>query len=131
MGPMVTEATEPMSPCEMSNPNLFFPGPSSCRPMTNVNQSAECETIPDEDIIQIEATLPSSIHEAEPNTTLGPDDKPLPKPEPALQPALELVSGPELAPAPELEIKLEPQQEPEPSIVVEPFCDKGEGVIKT
>ncbi|XP_029096044.1 V-set and immunoglobulin domain-containing protein 1 [Monodon monoceros] len=101
------------------------------QPMTKVNQSAECETIPDEDVIQIEATLPSSIREAEPNTTLGPDHKPLPKPEPALQPALELASGPELAPAPELEIKLEPQQEPEPSIVVEPFCDKGEGVIKT
>lgn len=99
--------------------------------MTKVNQSAECETIPDEDVIQIEATLPSAIREAEPNTTLGPDHKPLPKPEPALQPALELASGPELAPAPELEIKLEPQQEPEPSIVVEPFCDKGEGVIKT
>ncbi|XP_059993271.1 LOW QUALITY PROTEIN: V-set and immunoglobulin domain-containing protein 1 [Lagenorhynchus albirostris] len=95
------------------------------QPMTNVNQSAECETIPDEDIIQIEATLPPSIHEAEPNTTLGPGGKPLPEPEPALQPALELVS------APELEIKLEPQQEPEPSIVAEPFCDKGEGVIKT
>ncbi|XP_007463736.1 PREDICTED: LOW QUALITY PROTEIN: V-set and immunoglobulin domain-containing protein 1 [Lipotes vexillifer] len=101
------------------------------QPMTKTNQSAECETIPDEDVIQLEATQPSSIHEAEPNTTLGPDHKPLPKPEPALQPALELASGPELAPAPELEIKLEPQQEPEPSIVVEPFCDKGEGVIKT
>ncbi|XP_061034463.1 V-set and immunoglobulin domain-containing protein 1 isoform X2 [Eubalaena glacialis] len=99
--------------------------------MTKINQSTECETIPDEDIIQIEATLPPSIHEAEPNTTLGPDHKPIPKPEPALQPALEPASGPELARAPELEIKLEPQQEPEPSIVVEPSCDEGKGVIKT
>ncbi|KAB0402958.1 hypothetical protein E2I00_013640, partial [Balaenoptera physalus] len=99
--------------------------------MTKINQSTECETIPDEDIIQIEATLPPSIHEAEPNTTLWPDHKPIPKPEPALQPALEPASGPELARAPELEIKLEPQQEPEPSIVVEPSCDEGKGVIKT
>ncbi|XP_036696141.1 V-set and immunoglobulin domain-containing protein 1 isoform X1 [Balaenoptera musculus] len=99
--------------------------------MTKINQSTECETIPDEDIIQTEATLPPSIHEAEPNTTLWPDHKPVPKPEPALQPALEPASGPELARAPELEIKLEPQQEPEPSIVVEPSCDEGKGVIKT
>ncbi|KAM9041802.1 V-set and immunoglobulin domain-containing protein 1 [Megaptera novaeangliae] len=99
--------------------------------MTKINQSTECETIPDEDIIQIEATLPPSIHEAEPNTTLWPDHEPIPKPEPALQPALEPASGPELARAPELEIKLEPQQEPEPSIVVEPSCDEGKGVIKT
>ncbi|XP_059942406.1 LOW QUALITY PROTEIN: V-set and immunoglobulin domain-containing protein 1 [Mesoplodon densirostris] len=100
-------------------------------PMTNINQDAECETIPDEDIIHTEATLPYSIHEAEPITTLEPDHQPVPKPEPAVQPALELVSGPELAPAPEFEIKLEPQQEPEPSTVSEPFCDEGKGVIKT
>lgn len=132
LGPVVTEATEPMVPHERSDPNLFLPGPSSHRPMTN--QRTEGETIPHEDVIQLEATLPSSIHETEPNTTLGPDHEPVPEPEPALQPTVEPPSGPELVPTSEPEIHLEPepapQQEPEPLIVDEPFCDEEKRVFK-
>uniref|UniRef100_A0AC11CB02 V-set and immunoglobulin domain containing 1 n=1 Tax=Ovis aries TaxID=9940 RepID=A0AC11CB02_SHEEP len=101
-------------------------------PMTN--QRTEGETIPHEDVIQLEATLPSSIHETEPNTTLGPDHEPVPEPEPALQPTVEPPSGPELVPTSEPEIQLEPepapQQEPEPLIVDEPFCDEEKRVFK-
>lgn len=50
LGPVVTEAAEPMVPHERSDPNLFLPGPSSHRPMTN--QGTEGETIPHEDVIQ-------------------------------------------------------------------------------
>lgn len=131
---MVTEATEPVAPHEMSDPNLFLPGPSSHRPMTKINQRMEGETMPHEDAIQLEATLLSSTHETEPNTTLGPDHEPIPEPEPALQPTVEPPSGPELVPMSELEIQLEPepapQQEPEPLIVDEPFCDEEKKVIK-
>ncbi|XP_052519415.1 V-set and immunoglobulin domain-containing protein 1 [Budorcas taxicolor] len=104
-------------------------------PMTKINQRTEGETIPHEDVIQLEATLPSSIHETEPNTTLGPDHEPVPEPEPALQPTVEPPSGPELVPTSEPEIQLEPepapQQEPEPLIVDEPFCDEEKRVIKS
>ncbi|XP_010842123.1 PREDICTED: V-set and immunoglobulin domain-containing protein 1, partial [Bison bison bison] len=58
-------------------------------PMTKINQRTEGETMPREDAIQLEATLPSSTHETEPNATLGPDHEPIPEPEPALQPSVE------------------------------------------
>uniref|UniRef100_A0A8C6E5T4 V-set and immunoglobulin domain-containing protein 1 n=1 Tax=Moschus moschiferus TaxID=68415 RepID=A0A8C6E5T4_MOSMO len=103
-------------------------------PMTKINQRTEGETMPHEDVIQLEATLPSSIHETEPATTLEPDHEPIPEPESALQPTVEPPSGPELVPMSELEIQLEPepapQQEPEPLIVDEPFCDEEKRVIK-
>uniref|UniRef100_A0A8B9Y8C0 V-set and immunoglobulin domain-containing protein 1 n=1 Tax=Bos mutus grunniens TaxID=30521 RepID=A0A8B9Y8C0_BOSMU len=46
-------------------------------PMTKINQRTEGETMPREDAIQLEATLPSSTHETEPNATLGPDHEPI------------------------------------------------------
>ncbi|XP_005658832.1 V-set and immunoglobulin domain-containing protein 1 isoform X1 [Sus scrofa] len=95
-------------------------------PMTKINQSTECEAVPNEDVIHLEETLPPSIHEAEPDTTLGPDHEPIPEPEPA--------AGPKLVPVPEVEIQLEPepkpQQEPEPAIVVEPLGDEEKGAMK-
>ncbi|XP_054436399.1 V-set and immunoglobulin domain-containing protein 1 [Pteronotus mesoamericanus] len=94
-------------------------------PMTKINRGTEFETIPSEDVIQLEATLQSSFHETDPNTILEPDHESLPKPEPFLEPAQEPSPEPEPAQVPELEIKLEPEPEPEPEIVVEPLCDEG------
>ncbi|XP_032971324.1 V-set and immunoglobulin domain-containing protein 1 [Rhinolophus ferrumequinum] len=101
-------------------------------PMTKVNQGTEFETMPSEAVTQLEAALPSSFHETDPDTILGPDHEPTPKPEPA--------PGSDPVPVPELEIELEPEpeQEPEtemepelePGIVVEPLCDEEKQVNK-
>ncbi|KAB0341801.1 hypothetical protein FD754_018727 [Muntiacus muntjak] len=102
-------------------------------PMTKIKERTEGETMPHDDVIQLKATLPSSIHETEPDTTLGPDHEPVPEPEPAVQPTVEPPSGPELVPMSELEIQQEPepapQQEPQPLTVDEPLSDE-KGVIK-
>lgn len=124
MEPVVTEATEPRAPREMLNPNSFFPGPSSCRPMTKINQSTELEAMPAEHVLQLEATLPPSGRENDPDTVLGPDHEPTPEPapQPVLVPELEM----ELEPEP----KPEPESEPEPRIVMEPLCDREKGMNK-
>ncbi|XP_057573571.1 V-set and immunoglobulin domain-containing protein 1 [Hippopotamus amphibius kiboko] len=80
-------------------------------PMTKINQATECEAMPNEDVIQPEATLPLSVRDAEPDTTPGPDHEPFAEPEPAPQP--KAASGPELIPKSELVIKLEPQPAPQ------------------
>lgn len=138
MEPVVAEATEPRAPHEMLNPNSFFPGPSSCRPMTKIKQSTELEAMPAEHVIQLEATLPPSGHENDPETLLGPDHEPTPEPElkPVREPAPQPAPGPEADPVPEVEIELEPEpepeaeSEPEPGIVMEPLCDPEKGVKK-
>ncbi|XP_008538808.2 V-set and immunoglobulin domain-containing protein 1 isoform X2 [Equus przewalskii] len=99
-------------------------------PMRMINQSTECETMPNEDAVQLEVTLPVSTHETDPDTILGLDHEPIPEPEPVPEPVPEPTAGPELVPVPEIEIHLEPEPEPEPEtelepgIVVEPFCDE-------
>ncbi|KAM7045030.1 V-set and immunoglobulin domain-containing protein 1 isoform 2-T2 [Molossus nigricans] len=106
-------------------------------PMTKINRGIEFETMPPEDVIQLEATQPS-FHAAEPNTTLGPDHGPIPKPEPSLEPA----SGPEpdlvseleneLETEPELDPEPDPETDPEtePGVVIEPLCDEEKPVNK-
>lgn len=98
--------------------------------------------MPSEDIIQLESTLPPSFHETDSDTIWGPDHEPIPKPEPALEPAQgaaprpELVQVPgmeiELDPEPKLEpeMELEPEPEPEPGIVAEPLCGDEKQVNK-
>ncbi|XP_014650842.1 PREDICTED: V-set and immunoglobulin domain-containing protein 1 isoform X1 [Ceratotherium simum simum] len=99
-------------------------------PMTMIKQSTEGEVMPNEDTIQLEATVPPSTHETDDDTILGADHEPIPEPEPVSEPPLEPTPGPELVPVPELEIELEPEpepepkMEPEPEIVVEPLCDE-------
>nr|XP_025709500.1 V-set and immunoglobulin domain-containing protein 1 isoform X2 [Callorhinus ursinus] len=105
-------------------------------PMTKINQSTELEAMPAEHVLQLEATLPPSGRENNPDTILGPDHEPTPEPESVREPA------PQPAPVPELEIELElepepkpepepePESEPEPGIVMEPLCDREKGVNK-
>ncbi|KAM8895686.1 V-set and immunoglobulin domain-containing protein 1 isoform 2-T2 [Lycaon pictus] len=101
-------------------------------PMTKVNQSTEFEAMPDEHVIQLEATLPPSGHEDDPDAILGPDHQPIPEPEAVQEPAPQPVPGleleiklePELKPDPDPEPELEPESEPEPGIIVEPLCEK-------
>ncbi|XP_027988148.1 V-set and immunoglobulin domain-containing protein 1 isoform X2 [Eptesicus fuscus] len=92
-------------------------------PMTTTNRVTEFETMPSEDVIQLEAT-PTSVPETEPDTILGADHGPITIPEPSLEPA----PGPEPAPVPELEIQLEPEPKPEPKpepgIAIEALCDE-------
>ncbi|XP_077920551.1 V-set and immunoglobulin domain-containing protein 1 [Halichoerus grypus] len=84
-------------------------------PMTKINQSTELEAMPAEHVLQLEATLPPSSRENDPDTVLGPDHEPSPEPapQPVLVPELEM----ELEPEP----KPEPESEPEPRIVMEPL----------
>ncbi|KAM6143292.1 V-set and immunoglobulin domain-containing protein 1 [Erethizon dorsatum] len=102
-------------------------------PMTKTRHSRESEAMAAEDAIQLEAMLPSSIHENEPAGILEPDHEPFPQPEPATQPA----TGSAPMQVPEIEIELQPQPEqepevePEPGVVVEPPCDEEKGVVKT
>nr|KAF6360909.1 V-set and immunoglobulin domain containing 1 [Myotis myotis] len=90
-------------------------------PMTN--RVTEFETMPSEDVIQLEAT-PTSFHEIEPDTILGADHGPITIPESSLEPA----PGPEPALVSELEIQLEPkpkpEPKPEPGIVIKALGDK-------
>ncbi|XP_034505743.1 V-set and immunoglobulin domain-containing protein 1 isoform X2 [Ailuropoda melanoleuca] len=107
-------------------------------PMTKIKQSTELEAMPAEHVIQLEATLPPSGHENDPETLLGPDHEPTPEPElkPVREPAPQPAPGPEADPVPEVEIELEPEpepeaeSEPEPGIVMEPLCDPEKGVKK-
>nr|XP_012422816.1 PREDICTED: V-set and immunoglobulin domain-containing protein 1 [Odobenus rosmarus divergens] len=107
-------------------------------PMTKVNQSTELEAMPAEHVLQLEATLPPSGRENDPDTVLGPDHEPTPEPESVREPAPQPAPGPEPVPVPELEIELEPEpepepepeSEPEPGIVMEPLCDRAKGVNK-
>lgn len=100
--------------------------------MTKVNQSTEFEAMPDEHVIQLEATLPPSGHEDDPDAILGPDHQPIPEPEAVQEPAPQPVPGleleiklePELKPDPDPEPELEPESESEPGIIVEPLCEK-------
>uniref|UniRef100_A0A8C0TKB9 V-set and immunoglobulin domain-containing protein 1 n=2 Tax=Canis lupus familiaris TaxID=9615 RepID=A0A8C0TKB9_CANLF len=102
-------------------------------PMTKVNQSTEFEAMPDEHVIQLEATLPPSGHEDDPDAILGPDHQPIPEPEAVQEPAPQPVPGleleiklePELKPDPDPEPELEPESESEPGIIVEPLCEGG------
>ncbi|XP_023558487.1 V-set and immunoglobulin domain-containing protein 1 [Octodon degus] len=97
-------------------------------PMTKTRQA-----MPAEDAVQLEATLPSSIHENEPAGILEPDHEPFPQSDPVPQP------GPGSAPiqVPEIEIvltpqsELEPEPEPQPVVVVEPQCDEEKAEVKT
>nr|KAF6436648.1 V-set and immunoglobulin domain containing 1 [Rousettus aegyptiacus] len=111
-------------------------------PMTKVNQGTEFETMPSEDVIQLESTLPPSFHETDSDTIWGPDHEPIPKPEPALEPAQGVAPRPELVQVPGMEIELdpepklepemelEPEPEPEPGIVAEPLCGDEKQVNK-
>ncbi|KAF3812524.1 hypothetical protein GH733_019326 [Mirounga leonina] len=91
-------------------------------PMTKISQSTELEAMPAEHVLQLEATLPPSGQENDPDTVLGPDHEPTPEP------------APQPVPVPELELELEPEpkpeleSEPEPGIVMEPLCDREKGV---
>uniref|UniRef100_A0A8C0JYT7 V-set and immunoglobulin domain-containing protein 1 n=1 Tax=Canis lupus dingo TaxID=286419 RepID=A0A8C0JYT7_CANLU len=97
------------------------------KPMTKVNQSTEFEAMPDEHVIQLEATLPPSGHEDDPDAILGPDHQPIPEPEAVQEPAPQPVPGleleiklePELKPDPDPEPELEPESESEPGIIVD------------
>ncbi|XP_010601349.1 V-set and immunoglobulin domain-containing protein 1 isoform X1 [Fukomys damarensis] len=98
-------------------------------PMTKTSQVRETETMPAEDTTQLEATLPSSIHENEPAATSGPDHEPFPQPDssaaPVRVPELKIELQPQPVPEPE------PEVEQEPVAVVEPQCDEEKGVVKT
>lgn len=83
--------------------------------MTKTNKVTGFETMPSEDVIQLEAT-PTFFHETEPDTILGADHGPITISEFPLGSA----SGPEPAPAPELEIQLEPESKPAPEPKPEP-----------
>lgn len=144
MEPTVTEETQPVIPREMANPNFFFLRTSSCRPMTKINHGTGCEVIPAEDVIHLDAPLPPSIHENEPDTILGPDHEPNPEtepvqesapqpasgPEPVLVPEVELEQEPETETEPEMELEPEPEPETEPGIGIRPLCGKEKGANK-
>ena len=84
----------------------------------------EFETIPSEDVVQVEARLHPSFHQIDLDAILGRRSilKPQPSLEPVQEPAhvpeLEISLEPEPAQVPELEISLEP--EPEPKLEPEP-----------
>ncbi|XP_043426191.1 V-set and immunoglobulin domain-containing protein 1 [Prionailurus bengalensis] len=105
-------------------------------PMAKIKQSTECEVIPAEDVTHLEAPLPPSIHENEPDTILGPDCEPNPEPEPVQEPAPQPASGPEPVLVPEVEIEQEqelepePEPEPEPGIGIQPLNGKEKGANK-
>lgn len=100
--------------------------------MAKIKQSTECEVIPAEDVTHLEAPLPPSIHENEPDTILGPDCEPNPEPEPVQEPAPQPASGPEpvLVPEVEIEQEQEPEPEPEPGIGIQPLSGKEKGANK-
>ncbi|XP_026910715.1 V-set and immunoglobulin domain-containing protein 1 isoform X1 [Acinonyx jubatus] len=103
-------------------------------PMAKIKQSTECEVIPAEDVTHLEAPLPPSIHENEPDTILGPDCEPNPEPEPVQEPAPQPALGPEPVLVPEVEIEQEqepePEPEPEPGIGIQPLSGKEKGANK-
>ncbi|XP_037367991.1 V-set and immunoglobulin domain-containing protein 1 isoform X2 [Talpa occidentalis] len=103
-------------------------------PMTKINQSAEDEAMPSEDIVQLEASLPTASHETNPDTNMGPDHEPAPEPVTAPGTTPGSVPGQGPSRVPELEIQLEPEPEPEPepktNNVAEPLCDEEKGVKK-
>ncbi|XP_045044468.2 V-set and immunoglobulin domain-containing protein 1 isoform X2 [Desmodus rotundus] len=92
--------------------------------MTRINTGMEFETIPSEDVVQVEARLHPSFHQIDLDAILGRRSilKPQPSLEPVQEPAhvpeLEISLEPEPAQVPELEISLEP--EPEPKLEPEP-----------
>lgn len=107
--------------------------------MTKASHSQDNETIPPEEI-QLEATVPSSVHggqDTEPPTAIsGPDyepdsqfetaTQPDPEPEPIPVPEMEIQMEPELEP----ETEPEPEPEPEPGIIVEPLREEGKDSVK-
>ncbi|KAM5289466.1 V-set and immunoglobulin domain-containing protein 1 isoform 1-T1 [Glossophaga mutica] len=100
-------------------------------PMTKINTGTKFETMPSEDVIQVEATLHPSFHETDLNTILGPELGFIPKPEPSMEPAKEAAPGPEPAQVPELEIMLEPESEPKLEPELEIVGDEEKQVNKT
>lgn len=90
--------------------------------MTKIKQSTEYKTMPAEDAVQLEATLPL-VHETGPDTSLGSDHEPAPDlaPEP--------VPGSKAVPVPGLEIELEPEpmQQRQPQ---SPPKQQSEGVVE-
>lgn len=123
-------------------------------PMTKVHHSGQNEAIPAGGI-QLEGTLPSSIHashntepttavlepEYEPNPPLETATQPDPEPEGSgpvpvpeteihLQPELELEpeTEPEPEPQPELESEFEP--DPQSGVIVEPMCEEEKETVK-
>ncbi|XP_045426440.1 V-set and immunoglobulin domain-containing protein 1 isoform X1 [Pipistrellus kuhlii] len=86
-------------------------------PMTTTNRVTEFETMPSEDVIQLEAA-PTSFPETEPDTIQGAYRGPITIPESSLEPT----PGPKPAPVPEPEIQQEPkpEREPEPELEPEP-----------
>ncbi|XP_012582519.1 PREDICTED: V-set and immunoglobulin domain-containing protein 1 [Condylura cristata] len=107
-------------------------------PMTKINQIVEDEAMPSEDIVQVEASLPPTSQENDPEITMGPDHEPIPESAPATGTIPESAPGQGQTRVPELEIQLEPEPdpepepeaEPEPNNVVEPLCDEEKGVNK-
>ncbi|XP_037054809.1 V-set and immunoglobulin domain-containing protein 1 isoform X2 [Peromyscus leucopus] len=114
-------------------------------PMTKASHSRDNETIPAENI-QLEATLPSSIHDAqdtepattivepeyEPNPPLESTTQPDPEPEPMPVSEMEIQLEPELEVElePEPEPELEPDLEPQSGIIVEPLRDEEKNPVK-
>ncbi|XP_059106308.1 V-set and immunoglobulin domain-containing protein 1 isoform X2 [Peromyscus eremicus] len=108
-------------------------------PMTKASHSRDNETIPAENI-QLEAALPSSIHDAhntepttaivepeyEPNPQLESTTQPDPEPEPMPVSEMEIQLEPELEVELEIETEpeLEPELEPQPGIIVEPLREE-------
>ncbi|XP_036921738.1 V-set and immunoglobulin domain-containing protein 1 isoform X1 [Sturnira hondurensis] len=102
-------------------------------PMTEINTGTEFETMPSEDVIQVEATLHPSFHEADFSTILGPDpgSEPIPKPEPSMEPTQEPAPGAEPTQMPEIEIMLEPEAESKLEPELEIVGDEEKQVNKT
>ncbi|KAF6091781.1 V-set and immunoglobulin domain containing 1 [Phyllostomus discolor] len=100
-------------------------------PMTKINTGTEFETMPSEDVIQVEATLHPSFRETDFNTILGPDPGFIPKPEPSMEPSQEPAPGPEPAQMPELEIMMELEPEPKLEPELEIVDDEEKQVNKT
>ncbi|XP_066212720.1 V-set and immunoglobulin domain-containing protein 1 [Saccopteryx leptura] len=94
-------------------------------PMTK--RGTEFETMPPEDVIQLEAAQPS-FHETALDTILGADHGPMSRFEPDLEsvqepdPEYEADTVSELEP--ETEPEPDPEPEPEPTIIFEPLCDE-------
>lgn len=90
--------------------------------MTQIKQSTEYKTVPAEDAVQLEATLPL-VHETGPDTGLGSDHEPAPDLAP------ESVPGSKAVPVPGLEIELEPEpmQQRQPQ---SPPTQQSEGVVE-
>ncbi|XP_045673538.1 V-set and immunoglobulin domain-containing protein 1 isoform X1 [Phyllostomus hastatus] len=100
-------------------------------PMTKVNTGTEFETMPSEDVIQVEATLHPSFHETDFSTILGPDPGSILKPEPSMETSQEPAQGPEPAQVPELEIMMELEPEPKLEPKLEIVDDEEKQVNKT